>query len=121
MEERAKGTVERSVFTYYIAQVGKKLALGVLVGYCTTSDRETHTSVQSSASCFVAQVLYLGGNCVRVFRDFWLARWSMFDLDIVIGYDPNTWDDLDVTYYFIFIHALSAVVISSITAARVIP
>ena len=68
VEERAKGVVERSVFTYYISQVGTKLALSVLV-------------------------LYIGGNFVRVFRDWWLSRWATFDLSVVMFYNPDTWSE----------------------------
>ena len=49
VEERAKGTVEKSVFVYYINQVGKNLVMAVAL-------------------------LYIGGSFIRVFRDWWLSR-----------------------------------------------
>jgi hypothetical protein len=95
VEERAKGTVERSVFAYYINQVGRHLVMWVLC-------------------------LYIGGSLIRVFRDWWLSRWASFDLSVVIGYDEDTWSELDVTQYFIAFHAASGIAILLFTSTRTI-
>eukprot|EP01043_Picozoa_sp_COSAG02_P034622 COSAG02_NODE_2431_length_8875_cov_9.810164_10_plen_520_part_00 len=95
VEERAKGTVERSVFAYYIKQVGRQLVLMVMC-------------------------LYIGGSLIRVFRDWWLSRWAAYDLSVVIGYDEVTWSELDVTQYFILFHALSGISILLFTSTRTI-
>ena len=95
VEERAKGTVERSVFVYYITQVGRFLVMMVIS-------------------------LYIGGSLIRIFRDWWLSRWATFDLNVVIGYDALTWSEMDVTEYFIVLHALSGVAIITFTSTRTI-
>jgi hypothetical protein len=96
VEESAKGTVERSVFVYYIRQVGRGLV-------------------------FLCFILYIIGSLVRVFRDWWLSRWATFDTSVVIAYDPDTWSDMEVTHYYIAFHVLSALLISAFTATSSYP
>ncbi len=94
VEERAKGTVDRSVFAYYIAQIGKALVLFVVA-------------------------LYVLGNFVRVFRDWWMSRWAVRDIDLVIGYDSG-WTENEIVSYFLTIYALSGFTIIAFTAVRTI-
>jgi ABC-type multidrug transport system fused ATPase/permease subunit len=95
VEERAKGTVANSVFLYYIAQVGKALVTTVLL-------------------------LYIVGNCVRIFRDYWISRWAVHDLGLVVGYSADSWDDDDVVYYFLSIYATLGMIIILFTGTRTI-
>lgn len=94
VEERAKGTVDKSVFAYYVAQIGKALVLFVVA-------------------------LYILGNFVRVFRDWWMSRWAVRDLDLVIGYDSG-WTENEIVSYFLTIYALSGFTIIAFTAVRTI-
>ena len=94
VEERAKGTVEKGVFMYYIAQIGKMLVMVVIA-------------------------LYILGAFVRVFRDWWMSRWAVRDLGLVIGYD-SSWTENEIVTYFLGIYAASGFTIISFTATRTI-
>ena len=61
------------------------------------------------------------GNFVRIFRDFWISRWAVHDLSLIIGYsDDGLWDDDDVVFYYLGIYALLGVVIIVFTGTRTI-
>ena len=62
VEERAKGVVKSSVFRYYFAQVG---SLGI----------------------FFVSLVFVIGTCASVFQDWWMSRWSVSDLSVVLGYE----------------------------------
>jgi ABC-type multidrug transport system fused ATPase/permease subunit len=94
VEERAKGVVDKSVFTYYIAQIGKLLVVMVIM-------------------------LYVMDNFVRVFRDWWMSRWAMHDVSLIVGYDSG-WTENEITTYFLTMYSISGFTIIGFTAARTI-
>ena len=51
----------------------------------------------------IQPLVELYGGCVvalkvsaSVGQNFWMTRWTVSDTDFVLGYDPETWDRLDV-------------------------
>ena len=58
-------------------------------------------------------------NFVRVFRDWWMSRWSMHDINLIVGYDTG-WTENEITTYFLTVYSISGFTIIGFTAARTI-
>jgi hypothetical protein len=93
VEERVRGRVDSDVYLYYATQCGKKLVLLVIV-------------------------LFMCGQLMSVFNTLMMARWSISDTSIIIGYDES-WSANSVLSYYLMVYGGSGLLVVGFTAAKI--
>ena len=79
-EERERGSVDSSVYVYYLKQASVFAAVFILCSFV------------------VSQGTGIGQN-------FWMTRWAVSDKDFVYGWD-ETWSSNEVLTYFLVIYCI---------------
>jgi ABC-type multidrug transport system fused ATPase/permease subunit len=91
-EERAKGTVDKSVYQFYMRQVGVSSVIYVMF-------------------CFVM------GQLLQTFSDWWMSRWAIRDVGLIPN-EAEGWSDREVIAWFLGIYATSGVAIVIFTVCK---
>ena len=91
-EERVRGGVDKAVYTYYLQQ--SSLCAVILI----------------AGSFMVQQSTSVGQN-------WWMTRWSVSDLGVVLGYDES-WSSRELLTYFLVIYCVAAFVANTCSNLR---
>ena len=92
-EERTRGGLAKGVYSYYLRQSSLIAVVLILASFV----------IQQSAS---------------VSQNWWMTRWAVTDTDFIIGYDPETWDRIDILGYFVGVYCIAAFLASMMNNLR---